>query len=122
MANRPKTIKELKQIKDCPAIMANEMGLVVYINEAFQSVLKWEKKNLIGQPLSNIIPEKFHDAHQLGFSRFLSTEIPTILNKPLNLMVLTGENKAIECEHYIIAEKISGVWEFGATIVPVSHL
>ncbi len=119
MAKEIKTINELKQVRDIPAVVATEKGFITYINDSFQSTFQWKKEELLGAPLITFIPERFQDAHHLGFSRFLSTGIPTLLNKPLKLMALNKQGKEISCEHYIIAEKIKGEWVFGATIRPI---
>ena len=55
----------------------------------------------------------------MGFSRFLLTGKPTILNQPLNLKILKMDGKETDAEHIITAEKINGNWVFGAKITPL---
>ncbi|BCA97014.1 hypothetical protein TUM19329_33750 [Legionella antarctica] len=76
----------------------------------------WEKHSLVGNPLFMIIPEAFHTAHDIGFSRFLKTEKPTLLGKPLALSICHASGGSLSAEHTIYAEKKEGKWAFGALI------
>lgn len=58
------------------------------------------------------------DSHNVGFSRFLTTEQATIAGKPLALSVLRKDGKTVDAEHFILAEKRDGQWVFAATINP----
>ena len=71
---------------------------------------------MIGKTLTTIIPDNLKDAHHMGFSRFLLTGKPTILNQAVKLPFLSANGKETNAEHFIIAEKISGNWVFGARI------
>jgi PAS domain S-box-containing protein len=110
------TIDALKAEAHVPVIIVDHHGIVVHINQIFEKTWGWQKDALIGKTLSTIIPDNLRDAHHMGFSRFLLTGKPTILNQPLKLKILTGDGKESDAEHLIIAEKINGNWVFGATI------
>lgn len=114
-----KTIAELKKEAHLPVVTVDEFGVITFINEAFTNFFGWSQKEIIGRPLTIIIPKNLHDAHHLGFSRFLSTEAPTLMNQPLKLKALLKNGKEIDAEHIIIAEKINGFWVFGATLRPL---
>jgi PAS domain S-box-containing protein len=111
-----KTISEIKKVEDIPAVIVNEEGFITYINPAFEKCFGWELSELTGKTLTVIIPENLHDAHNMGFSRFLATGKPTLLGKPLTLRSVTKEGVEFDAEHYIVAEKIDGHWIFGATV------
>jgi len=110
------TIDNLKAETHIPVIIVDHHGIVVHINQIFEKKLGWQKEVLIGQTLTTIIPDHLKDAHHMGFSRFLLTGKPTILNQPLKLKILTGDGKEADAEHFIIAENINGNWVFGAKI------
>ncbi|KGP64389.1 hypothetical protein EP47_11480 [Legionella norrlandica] len=112
-------ISEMIVQEDIPAITINEEGIITQINERFQKVYGWEKQNLIGNPLFIIIPEEFHTAHDIGFSRFLKTEKPTLLGKPLALSIRHATGGTLPAEHTIYGEKNEGKWIFGALIKPM---
>lgn len=115
-----KTIAELKNQNDIPVIVADHQGVITYINPIFEKTYLWPFKKLAGRLLVTIIPTTLHDAHHLGFSRFLTTEKPTLLEKPLPLAILLGDGTEIAAEHTIYAEKENGNWVFCATITPQS--
>lgn len=105
--------------ENIPAITIDEEGVITQINGAFQKVYGWKKQNLIGKPLFIIIPEEFHTAHDIGFSRFLKTEKPTLLNTPIELSIRHANGGTLSAEHTIYAEKKEGKWVFGAFIRPM---
>ncbi len=114
-----KTINELMAEKNLPVVISDHNGFITYVNKSFEEVFGWNKNEATGKPLTLIIPKKLHDAHHLGFSRFITTSTPTLLNKPLNLKALTKDGHEFDSEHIIIAEKENDKWVFGATIRPL---
>ncbi|MEI7952497.1 MAG: PAS domain S-box protein [Synechococcaceae cyanobacterium ELA182] len=110
---------EALQNGDRPFVLADQSGVVVAINSAFHQIYGWKEEVLKGQPLSVILPESFRMAHQLGFSRFQSTEISTILAHPLRLKTICQDGSEIVSEHFIVAEKQQEGWMFGATLTPL---
>jgi PAS domain S-box-containing protein len=113
---QPQTIDEIMDTDDIPAVVASEQGLIEFINRRFTRDYGWTKKDLIGQPLTTIIPPYFRDTHRLGFSRFLATEKATLLGKPMSLAVQQKDGTTVNAEHFIIGQKDGGIWRFGATI------
>lgn len=108
--------------ENIPAIAIDEEGTITQVNKTFQKVYGWEKQDLVGKPLFIIIPEEFHTAHDIGFSRFLKTERPTLLGKPLTLSIRHASGGTLSAEHTIYAEKKEGKWAFGALIKPTESI
>ncbi len=54
-------------------IIMDDRGIVVAANPAVQQVLGYDPNDLIGAPLSRIMPERYRDQHHQGFSRYLAT-------------------------------------------------
>lgn len=117
-----KSIEELKRENTLPVVISNHEGFISYVNRRFEEVFGWKSKEAVGQPLTVIIPKNLHDAHHLGFSRFLATGKPTLLNQPLKLRAVTKSGREFESEHFIIAERNGGHWMFGATIRPSDEI
>lgn len=112
------TIEQLKQA-DVPVIVADHEGIVVDINTYFETVFGWTAQEIIGQPLTVILPPFFQDSHNLGFARFSATGQASVLNHPLNLKAVTKDRREIESEHFIIAEKREEGWLFAARLRPL---
>jgi len=116
------TLKDLKRVTDVPVLIIQHQGLIIYVNGCFGVVFGWSFDQIVGQSLATIIPKSFHDAHNLGFSRFAITEKSTVLNHPLQLKAVTKDGREIDMEHFIIAEQQQGQWMFGATLRPLAPI
>lgn len=104
-----------------PFVLADQRGNVLRINAAFEQTYGWTIDTLGGQPLSEILPESFQMAHQLGFSRFTATGHSTILAHPLELATICSDGRSIVSEHFIVAERQGDEWVFGATLTPLAQ-
>ena len=110
---------ESLQNGDRPFVLADSLGQVVSINQAFQQTYGWTEDQLRGQSLSLILPGAFQMSHQLGFSRFQATEQSTILAHPLRLKTVCADGSELVSEHFILGEKTEAGWIFGATLTPL---
>lgn len=99
-------------------VVADMNGIVLHVTRSFCAAFGWQKKELIGQPITTFIPPAFHDAHQMGFSRFLSTGQPAILDTALDLEIVTGDGRTILAEHFIFRETLEGKPVLAARIDP----
>ena len=113
------TIAALEAELAVPVIFTNANGIITTINQMFEKAYGWSKEELVGNLLTTIIPDGLHDAHQLGFARFLATGQSTILNQPIELSVVRSDGRKVPARHFIIAEKIDEEWVFGALITPI---
>lgn len=120
MRINPTTLTELQQVTDSPVVIADNRGLITYVNSCFQEVLGWTQQDLLGKLITTLLPEEFRDSHNLAFSRFQFTEKATVLNHPLKLKTITKDRQEIITEHYIIAEKTADGWAFGAILKPLT--
>ena len=111
-----KTIDEVRRETELAALIADEQGYITHINPSFTAIFGWKPEEIIGKSLTIIIPKSLHDSHHLGFSRFLTTGVPTLLNQPLQLKAVKKNGEVFEAEHLILAEKQKGRWVFAATI------
>lgn len=115
-----RTIEEIRRETDVPVVIADHQGIITQVNERFEAVFGWQAHDIIGKPLSTVIPPSLHDAHHLGFSRFLTTGKPTLLNQLLKLKAVKKDGREFDAEHFIVAEERDGQWVFGATIKPIA--
>jgi PAS domain S-box-containing protein len=102
-----------------PFVLADSLGNVLRVNEAFRQTYGWRDEQIVGEPIGTILPESFRMAHQFGFSRFQATGQSTILAHPLRLNTLCADGSSLVSEHFIVAEKHSEGWVFGATLTPL---
>ncbi|HEY4496624.1 MAG TPA: PAS domain S-box protein [Candidatus Paceibacterota bacterium] len=113
----PKTVKEIIEQNNVPAVWANEQGIIEGVNRIFTENYGWSDTELIGKSIAEIMPPQFRELHHIGFSRFLTTEQSKILGKPLPLAILFKNGTAQNAEHFILGEKEDNKWRFAATII-----
>lgn len=112
------TVRDILATTNKPVIAIDEHGIITHVNSSFQPAYGWDERDLIGRVITAIMPPYMRDAHNFGFSRFLTSEQARILNKPLSLPVYCKDGTIVEAEHYIVGEKTNDVWRFAATITP----
>ena len=97
----------------------DQAGLVLAINDQFTGEFGWRPETIVGRPLGVLMPEKFRDAHNLGFSRFVEFGKSTLLGQPLRLPMVTAAGETVMTETCIQAELRNGQWQFGALMARV---
>jgi PAS domain S-box-containing protein len=115
------TIDHVLQETRIPAVVADHRGMITEVNRRFEEVFGWRRREILGKPLTTLIPQVLHDAHHLGFSRFLMTGRPTLLERPLRLQAMAKDGHVFDAEHFIVAEQRQGHWVFAATIRPLDR-
>jgi len=113
------SIEELR-LRDLPFVRADQEGIVEEVNDLFVQTYGWSPEQIIGHSLGLILPASFQDAHHLGFSRFrMGSGESEILNHPLILATVCSDQRTIESEHFIVAERHGDTWSFAATLRPL---
>ena len=102
---------------NAPVIVANDIGIIVRVNSLFEQTFFWKSSELVGEPISIIIPNNLRDAHNMGFSRYGISGESTLLNMPLDLEILTGNGDVKIAQHFITTHREKGVAMFAAKIV-----
>lgn len=116
MHKYPETVDEMLKLKDVPVVAIDQESLFTFINKAFTKEYGWTEEDLIGKPVIEIMPKHMRSAHNIGFSRFLTTETSTLLGKPLPLKVRYKDGREETANHIIIGDKKAGRWTFSAVI------
>jgi PAS domain S-box-containing protein len=111
-----KTYDEILNEEKLPAVAISEQGVFIQVNKSFERAYGWKKQDLIGRTVTQIMPPFMRDAHNFGFSRFLTTEAPRILNTPLDLPILCKNGKILSAQHFIVGQKRDGAWHFAAIV------
>jgi len=109
---------EIMGRQDVPVVAGDEQGNITWVNDAFVEAFGWPQEEVVGGSIVSIMPAYMHDAHTLGFSRFLTMSAGRVLDQPLDLPVRHRSGRESRATHLIVAERCSGQWRFAATIVP----
>ncbi|SKA79071.1 PAS domain S-box protein [Desulfobaculum bizertense] len=101
---------------ETPAVMADERGFLIEVTSSFCEQFHWTREQLIGMPITVLIPPELHDAHHLGFSSFVTTGKHSILEQELDLELMTGRGERLLASHFIVAGEINGQKRIAARI------
>ncbi|MBI4458993.1 MAG: PAS domain S-box protein, partial [Acidobacteria bacterium] len=68
-----------------PIISANTEGNIIYWNQGAERTFGYGGSELIGKPLTLLMPERFHGAHRQGLRRYLLTGEAHVIGKTVEL-------------------------------------
>jgi len=66
-------------------VSADSRGEIIYFNRAAERIFGYSATDAVGEPLTFLMPERFHDAHRQGLTRFLSTGEAHVIGKTVEL-------------------------------------
>jgi len=66
-------------------LSADSSGKIIYFNPAAERIFSYPSTEIIGQPLTVLMPERFHDPHRQGLDRFLRTGEARVIGKTVEL-------------------------------------
>ncbi len=66
-------------------ISADSQGKIVYFNRAAELIFQCQAKEVHGQPITVLMPERFHEAHRRGLERYLTTGEAHVIGKTVEL-------------------------------------
>lgn len=79
-------------------IAADERGRIVFVNGAAVRLLGWSADELRGRPLTTIMPARMHQAHEAGFSRYVTTGHSRMVGHPIRVPALRKDGTEVEAE------------------------
>jgi len=65
-------------------ISINTMGEIIFWNRAAQKIFGYAENEIIGQPLTVLMPERYRDAHKKGMERLGSTGEARVLGQTVS--------------------------------------
>ena len=79
-------------------IVADDENHIAYVNPAARELLGWAPGELEGQRLTAIIPQRLHEAHVAGYTRYLVTRQPRLLGTPVRVPAMRRDGTEIDIE------------------------
>lgn len=98
---RGQSEEHLRAIADTAldAIVSSDSGgRILYVNGAAEKIFGYEKGEMIGLPLSALMPKRFRLAHQGGFQRYLETGEAHIIGRRIELAGRRKDGKEFPLE------------------------
>jgi PAS domain S-box-containing protein len=74
-------------------VSADSRGNMVYFNRAAEGMFRYSAHEVVGQPLTILMPERFREAHRKGLDRYLRTGEAHVLGQTLELTGLRKDGR-----------------------------
>lgn len=79
-------------------ITVDSCGIIVFINQSVNKIFGFTQEELIGKPVTIIIPERFKAVHETAFQRVAETGKTKIIGRTLELMALKRDGSEFPSE------------------------
>jgi PAS domain S-box-containing protein len=79
-------------------VCADQLGVITMWNDAAERMLGYSEADALGRPLTIIIPERFHDAHNAGILRMTRGEEPRIIGHTVEVFALHKDGSEVPVE------------------------
>ena len=81
-----KRIRAITETAMDAIVSADSRGHIMYFNRSAERIFGYSSSEASGQPLTLLMPERFHSAHLKGLERFLATREAHVIGKSVELM------------------------------------
>jgi PAS domain S-box-containing protein len=97
-------------------ISADRHGIIRYFNPGAERIFGHSDKDMIGQPLTRLMPERFHQAHANGMQRYLDTREPRVVGQTVELVGLHKDGRELPIELALAGSDVDGDLFFTAIV------
>ncbi|MER6301749.1 SpoIIE family protein phosphatase [Kitasatospora sp. NPDC001539] len=102
-----------------PTVAADDLNRIIAVSPSAANLLGWSARDLIGQPLTTLIPDHLRKRHRAAFTSLLLTGQPRILGRPVPVPALHRDGRLIPIRlHVQTQEAIDGRTVFVAHLMP----
>jgi PAS domain S-box-containing protein len=108
ITERKKTEEEIRKAKEFSEnlvetahdaiVCIDEDGRVIVWNHSAEKIFGYSRSEIMGQPITTIIPERYRKKHLEGLKRFIQTDQTKIIGKKIEASGKTKEGKEIPIE------------------------
>ena len=89
-------------------VSADKRGHITYFNPGAERIFGYAARDVIGSPLTLLMPQRFHEAHWQGLSRFLSTGQARVIGRTVELVGQRKEGTEFPLELSLASWKAGG--------------
>ena len=105
----------VRDIKDA-VVVADVQGHIIDVNHAAADLFGYPAADLIGRPLTQIMPERHRASHEAGLARYLRTGVATLIGKAVQVEALHRNGHEIPIELSLTRLGGGGDVQFAAVI------
>jgi len=101
-------------------VSGDSAGNIIHFNKAAERIFGYAPSEVLGKPLTLLMPGRFHDGHREGLRRFLATGAGRIVGKTLELSGLRKDGSEFPTELSLAAWKAGNQYFFTAMLRDIS--
>jgi PAS domain S-box-containing protein len=83
-----RTFQAVAEIVTDAVVSADSRGFIIYINKGGERLFGWDAAELVGRPITVLLPERFHDGTRRGLSRYIAIEPAEAFGNVFELIAL----------------------------------
>lgn len=117
----PRLTDDFARAMHLALIVADRSGTIRFANPAFCAMFGYADDEIIGQPLTLIIPERMRGAHTAGMSNVAGGSKPGLAGKPVEVSAIKSDGTEFPIEITLATWSDDGEFWAGATIRDVSE-
>jgi len=102
-------------------VATDSEGTIVSWNPAAEKIFGYSEVEIVGRPLTKIMPERYREAHRVGFNRALDTDDYRIMGQTVSVHGLKKSGEEFPIELSIGVWKQDGVKNFSAVIHDITE-
>jgi PAS domain S-box-containing protein len=102
-------------------IVTNSQGAIVLWNKGAEFTFGYDEAEMLGQPLTHLMPQRYRKAYQHGLKRFFSTGKSNLRGKPLELYGLKKDGSEFPLELSLATWKSDGEIFFSGIIRDITQ-
>ena len=102
-------------------ILADSKSTIISWNKGAEKIFGYTEAEAVNKNLNIIIPKKYQEAHASGANRFITTKIPKIIGRTIELQGLHKNGKEIPVELSLSSWEINGETFFSGIIRDISE-
>lgn len=116
-----RTFRNLVEATRDAIIQADSQGNMVWWNKSAQILFGYGEREMLGLPLTRLMPEQFRDAHLKGLEQFARTGEGTLLGRTIELDGLKKDGTEFPFELSLVAHRSEGTIRFSGILRDLSE-
>ncbi len=116
-----KKFRSVTQSATDAILSANSEGKLIYWNKSAEEIFSYSEEEILGQSITQIIPEQYREKHEQGMKRYLKTKVPYIIGRPVEMHGLRKGGTEFPIEIALSTWKIEDDISFTAIIRDITE-
>lgn len=115
------TFRAVTETANDAIISADSGGRITYFNRHAELIFGYSRDEVVGEVLTELMPERFQDAHAEGFRRFLATGEAQVVGQTVELAGKRKDNTEFPLELSLATYTVAGERFFTAIIRDITE-